>query len=106
MPLGTFAPTVSGTPVVAGATQVTQFISTVTNFSPPPSAIGFFIQTDSTNALNVRWRLGAAASLLVGHQLEPGRDTGLIPTASGLTLSFMPETANLTLSIQLTWFTS
>lgn len=104
MPLGVFSPTVSS-PQISGATQVTQYISAVTNFSPPANALAFFIQTDSTNTLNARWRLGLAASFLVGQQLEPGRDSGVQPIASGITLSLIPETNNATLQIQLTWYT-
>jgi hypothetical protein len=105
MPLGIFSPTVNPSgQVVSGATQVTQFISTVTNLSPPTSAAAFILQTDSGNSINARWRLGLPASFAIGHQLEPGRDSGIVPVAAGLTLSLIPETASTTISIQLTWF--
>lgn len=102
MPVGPFAPSFSSvTP--NGATQLTVAISAVTNYSAPSGAVAFLLQTDSSlNSANGRWRLGSAAAAASGHQLEPGRDTGLIPYGS--TLSICPEGA--TLAFQLTWFTA
>lgn len=86
-----------------GATQLTVNISAATSYAAPTGAVAFLLQTDSSlNAANGRWRLGTAvASASSGNQLEPGRDTGVVPYGS--TISICPEGA--TLSFQLTWFT-
>lgn len=100
MPVGPFQPSYSyATP--NGATQLTTIISAVTNYSAPVGAVAFLLQTDSSlNSANGRWRVGLAANATLGNQLEPGRDTGLIPYGS--TLSICPE--GTTLAFQLTWF--
>ena len=104
MGLGPFTPQFGLAPAAAGATQITNTtLSTVIGYAPPPNALGFFLQTNSTNGTNVRWRLGLAATATAGHQLEAGRDTGLIPFA-GPTLSLCSESG--TNEIQLTWLTS
>ena len=88
-----------------GATNITQYVSALTGFAAPANAVAFLFQSDDTNGGNIRWRLGAAASTVSGHQYEPGRDSGYVPFSGG-TFSVCPEGgAGVTLGIQLTWFT-
>lgn len=103
----TFGPTAfssAGGAPATSATMVTQFVSAITGFAPPANALAFLLQASDVNASNMRWSVAAAASTLFGHQLQAGRDTGLVPWA-GPTLSFFPEAGTgTTLQIQLTWF--
>lgn len=102
MPVGVFGPQFGFPSTANGATQITAAISAVTNYGPPPGAVAFLLQTDSAiNTDVVRWRVGAAANVTLGQQLEAGRDSGVVPYGS--TLSLCPVSA--TQVIQLTWFT-
>ena len=101
MPLGVFGPVFGSGVTPLNSTQTTGPISGATVFPAPANALGFLLQTDSTNATNVRYRIGgSAASASLGHQLEPGRDTGFLPFGS--TLQAAVESG--TCLIQLTWF--
>lgn len=105
MPLGPFVPNFGFAQTTNGATQITQLISgtSATGFQPPTNAVAFFLQTSSLNTDAVRWRVGAAANVSLGHMLEGGRDTGFIPFG-GSTLTVCAASA--TQEIQLTWFTN
>lgn len=54
-------------------------------FSPPANAVGFVAMAPSSNAQNVRCASGTTATTTLGLRLEPGRDTGYIPSAATLT---------------------
>jgi len=103
MPLGPFRPSY-GYLNVTGATTMSAFVSgSVSYFSPPTNALAFILESESLNAANIRYALGAVASTLApGLLLEPGRDTGVIP--AGLTLSVI-STTSATMTIDLIWLT-
>jgi hypothetical protein len=52
-----------------------------TSFSPPANAVGFILEADDTNTVNLRWAAGTTATASVGLLMEPGRDTGFVPVA-------------------------
>jgi hypothetical protein len=61
-----------------------------TTFTPPANAIGFILESESTNTINLRWAVGTTATTTVGILMEPGRDTGFVPakaTVSVIALS-------------------
>ena len=54
------------------------------SFSAPANAVGFILQASNANVGNIRWKCGGTATTTSGHQLEPGRDTGIIPIAANI----------------------
>lgn len=52
----------------------------------PANAVGFIIESESSNANNIRYRIGGTASATDGMLLEPGRDSGYIPTAANVSV--------------------
>ena len=106
MPLGPFAPQFGFPLTATGATQITQGLTaTVVGFAPPTSAVGFLLQNDSNSFSTVRWRIGPAANVTLGHQLEPGRDSGYMPFG-GSTLTLCAVDGTTLSLIQLTWLIS
>ena len=60
--------------------------SSATSFSPPANAIGFVIEAESSNTVNLRYAIGTTATTTVGLLLEPGRDSGFMPAAATVTV--------------------
>jgi len=58
-------------------------------FTAPANAVGFLAMAPSSNAQNVRCASGTVATTSLGLRLEPGRDTGFIP--SGANVSCIAE---------------
>ena len=78
--------------------HTTGTVSTVATLTAPANAVAFILQTLDTNTTNVRWAIGATATTTVGMQLEPGRDTGLVPC--GANVSVCSESGTNTYMIQ------
>lgn len=68
---------------VSNSTTVT---TTATTFSPPANAVGFVVEAESSNTVNLRYACGTTATTSVGMLLEPGRDSGFIPSAGTVTV--------------------
>lgn len=68
--------------------QVNNISATTTaqTVAVPANAIGFLLESDSSNTDNIRWAIGATASASVGTLAEPGRDTGYIPLAAAISV--------------------
>jgi hypothetical protein len=61
--------------------------TTPVTFTAPANAVGFVLESESTNAITTcRWAVGSAASASVGVLLEAGRDTGYIPAAANVSV--------------------
>lgn len=105
MPFGPFLPTYGFAQTTNGATRITQLFSTqaAVGFAPPSTAVAFLLQTDNANPDTVRFGIGVASNASLGHQLEPGRDSGFIPFG-GSTLTISTITGGLTCAVHLTWF--
>lgn len=83
----------------SGSFVLNSSLTTVVSEAAPSGAVGFILETSSSNASNVRWALGATATTSSGMRLEPGRDTGFVPVAA--TISIVAEAG--TQEYQLTW---
>lgn len=53
--------------------EITNLTTVAQTFTAPANAVGFLIETLSSNTVNVRWKVGAAATTTSGMRLEPGR---------------------------------
>lgn len=53
--------------------EITNLTTSAQTFTAPAGARGFLIQAPSTNAENIRWKVGAAATTTSGILMEPGR---------------------------------
>lgn len=60
--------------------------TTPTTVSPPANAVGFILESDSTNTVNCRWAVGSTASATIGKLEEPGRDSGYLPMAANISV--------------------
>jgi hypothetical protein len=53
----------------------------------PANAVGFILESESDNAINMRWGISNSAGPILGATtgmlMEPGRDTGYIPAGFG-----------------------
>ncbi len=98
-----FAPVFNPSGVqVTGATHQTIGVTlTPTTFNPPPNAVAFFLESESSNSGNLRWACGIAANASIGMLMEPGRDCGYV--YAGVTLSVCSVNATLQV-INLQWF--
>lgn len=65
----------------------TTISTTPTSFTPPTNAVGFQVESESTNTVNLRYSIGGAASPTTGMLLEPGRDSNYIPTATTVSVA-------------------
>lgn len=95
---GTVAVTQSTSPwVISGAVtsgantngQVNNSVSvgtSPTTFTPPANAVGFVVEAESSNTVNLRYACGTTASTTVGMLLEPGRDSGFVPSSATVTV--------------------
>lgn len=80
---GAFTPAVNTNGAVINAALVA---TTASSAVPPANAVGFIIEAPSTNADNIRYRLGGVASTTAGMLMEPGRDSGFIPAATTISI--------------------
>ena len=53
--------------------EIVNLTTVAQTFTAPANAVGFLIETDSTNTVNVRMKVGAVATVSSGVQLQPGR---------------------------------
>ena len=65
----------------------TTISTTPTSFAPPTNAVGFQLESESTNTVNLRYSIGGAASTTAGMLLEPGRDSNYIATATTVSVA-------------------
>lgn len=79
--------------------------STPVTFVAPANAVGFILMNESvgSNPGNVRFRVGGAASPTAGMVLEPGRDTGVIPIGTGVTISVINIESSITNALSVLW---
>ncbi len=69
----------------------------------PANAVGFILESESGNANNIRWCIGATASTTNGVLMEPGRDTGYVPCAATVSIC---NTVSSTQAFNLQWVLS
>lgn len=69
-------------------------VSTVTTLTAPANAVGFVLMNLDTSTANVRWAVGRTATTTLGQQLQPGRDTGVIPLGANVSLVAESGTQN------------
>jgi hypothetical protein len=88
-------------PLNGNATLVNTTVgTTAATITSPGTVVGFILQAADTNSANMRWRIGGiAATTTVGMQLQPGRDTGVIPYNGNV--SIISESG--TNEYQITW---
>jgi hypothetical protein len=67
--------------------------SGVVTFSAPTHAIGFIVEAESGNTVNLRYACGTTATTTVGMLLEPGRDSGYINSACTVTVIAVSSSA-------------
>lgn len=72
-------------------------------FTPPANAVGFVVEAESSNTVNLRYAAGTTASTTVGMLLEPGRDSGYIPTSAIVTVCAVSSSAQ---SASIQWVMS
>jgi hypothetical protein len=80
----TAAPAVNTNGSASNSTAISN--TAVVTFSPPSHAVGFVIEAESSNTVNLRYAAGTTATNSTGMLLEPGRDSGYIPTAATVTI--------------------
>lgn len=73
-------------------------VSTVATLTAPANTAGFILMNLDTSTANVRWAIGRTASTTLGQQLQPGRDTGFVP--SGANVSVCAESGTQNIDIQ------
>lgn len=79
------AVTVSLPPNLNGAEQQIVNLTTIQqSFTPPANAVGFILESDSGNTVNLRWAIVTAVTTTAGVLMEPGRDTGYIPCGAAV----------------------
>lgn len=83
---------------VSNSTTVTNTSATI--FSPPANAVGFVVEAESSNTVNLRYACGTTATTSVGMLLEPGRDSGYIPSKGTVTVICATAATNQAASIQ------
>ena len=66
--------------------EITNLTTTAQTFTAPAGALGFVLETDSSNVQNVRYMIGGTATISAGMKMEPGRDTGYIPCAANISV--------------------
>jgi hypothetical protein len=76
--------------IVAGGSgsyaEIVNLAAVAQTFTAPAGAVGFILETDSSNTNNVRYKIGAVATITSGMKMEPGRDTGYIPCAANISV--------------------
>lgn len=53
--------------------EIVNLTTSAQTFTVPANAVGFVIETLSSNSDNIRYKIGAAATISSGMRLEPGR---------------------------------
>lgn len=66
--------------------EITNLTTAAQTLTKPSGAVGFVLESESSNTQNVRYKIGAAATTTSGMRLEPGRDTGYIPCAANISV--------------------
>lgn len=72
-------------------------------FTPPTNAVGFVVESESSNTINLRYACGTTATTTVGMILEPGRDSGYIPSSATVTVCAVSGSAQ---SASIQWVMS
>jgi hypothetical protein len=80
----TATPSVNTNGSAANSTTVAN--TSATTFSAPGNAVGFVVEAESSNTVNLRYACGTTATNSVGMLLEPGRDSGYIPSKGTVTV--------------------
>lgn len=80
--------------VTASGSAAAATVSTVATLTAPANAVGFVLQCLDTSTANIRWAIGRTASATLGQQLQPGRDTGFIPSGANVTICAESGTQN------------
>jgi hypothetical protein len=80
--------------------SITVTNTSATTFSPPANAVGFVVESESSNTVNLRYACGTTATNSVGMLLEPGRDSGYIPSSGTVTIICATAASNQAASIQ------
>ena len=83
---------------ITGSFAEVTALTTVQTFTAPANAIGAKIMADDTNAANVRFKQGAAATATSGLQLQAGRSEDL---GNGTDISVCAESG--TLKVMVIW---
>jgi len=86
----------TGGSVVNGSLSLT----TANLETAPASAIGFIVENESTNSNPIRYKIGGTASVSDGMLLEPGRDSGYVPTAANVSIC---NTVSSTQTYSILW---
>lgn len=70
-----------GSPVNSNGSQttITNLGTSSHGFTPPTNAVGFILEAESGNTVNLRWAIVTVPTTTSGMLMEPGRDTGFIP---------------------------
>lgn len=79
--------------------EITTLDTTPQTFTVPAEAVGFVLETWSSNSVNIRYKIGSAASSASGMVMEPGRDTGYIPCSANISVAAESGT-NQSVSVQ------
>lgn len=74
--------------------------TSATTFSPPANAVGFVVEAESSNTVNLRYACGTTATTTTGMLLEPGRDSGFIPSKGTVTVICATAATNQAAGIQ------
>lgn len=83
--LGSIA--VSQAPNTAGSyAEITNLTTTAQTFTKPANAVGFILEALTDNSVNLRWKIGATATISSGMRLEPGRDSGYVPCSANISI--------------------
>jgi hypothetical protein len=80
--------------------SITVTNTSATTFTPPANAVGFVVESESSNTVNLRYACGTTATTSVGMLLEPGRDSGYIPSSGTVTVICATAATNQAASIQ------
>lgn len=84
--LSTIATNTGKQPINTTASGTTGTVSTVITLTAPANAVGFLLTNLDTSGANLRWAQGRTATTTVGAQLQPGRDSGFIPSGANVSL--------------------
>lgn len=84
-------------------TNSTSIGTSAVTFTPPTNAVGFVIEAESANAVNLRYACGTTATTTAGMLLEPGRDSGYIPSSATVTVCAVSGSAQ---SASIQWVMS
>lgn len=66
--------------------QITNLTTAAQTFTAPTGAVGFILEAESGNSVNIRWAIGSVATTAAGMLMEPGRDSGFVPCAANVSV--------------------